>query len=184
MNDVQFRYFVAEGERAHRLMAEGLEAKQAWVDRRKALAAENGAHSLIWRRHSVPYGLVFKGGEHAQRKPGFRQPEIHREGDAKYHVHRPSLTSKAGKTLSQKLHLVGPEPNFSDAAAQEFGVDRMVAGSHPNSRTGMAVYFAVAGVIKDQLCIKVPVNDSEPLDAPPEFRELKKSEWIALTEED
>jgi hypothetical protein len=48
---------------------------------------------------------------------------------------------------------------------------------------GMSMWVATACIMKDKLIVQVPESDEEPFTAPSSFREIKKSEYVALTEE-
>jgi len=188
MSEVTIRYFVAEGDKAEHVMKEGLEKVNAVRALRAAFLKKHGADGTWEHRHQAPYGLVFNADKcDGSAKTGYLKPERHSQDGTTYYTYRFDKRTKAGKALIEEAKPMATF-DFSTFAVKEFGVYRSLIGSCAESRTGMAMYISAAGISKDKLVFSIPEGGEERQEQlrpiPPEFRELKKSEFIALTEED
>ncbi|WFP48541.1 DUF5420 family protein [Methylomonas sp. EFPC3] len=169
----EIKYFIAEGEKADRVANQGLEfANQKRKDRQEYLT-EMGADAFYERERSAPTGLAFAGADGSEKK-GFKKPFQVEHESHKYWVYQPNRQTTIGKQISARLKKLATF-NFSNYAVTEFSVNvhKFDAGR---------LYFSVAGFYKSTLVFKIPFGD-DPVTIPPDFREIKKSEFIALTEE-
>ncbi len=187
MSEVTIRYFVAEGDKAERVIKEGLEKVNAVRALRATFLEKHGADGTWERRHQAPYGLVFNTEKcDGAAKPGYLKPERHSQDGTTYYAYRFDKRTTAGKALIEEAKGMATF-DFSTFAVKEFGIYRCLTGRCDESRTGMAMYTSAAGIHKDKLVLSIPEGGEERQEQlrpiPPEFRELKKSEFIALTEE-
>ncbi len=93
------------------------------------------------------------------------------------------MNTKAGKKLAAKLEQPGLVFDVSDHLIKTLKLSRCVAGPAA-TRTGMALYYSVAGWAHDTLLVKIPQSDKENADpmpgVPSWLREVKESEWLAV----
>jgi hypothetical protein len=184
MSTITKRYFIAEGDAAQAVANEGLrlanESRLAGI----TLAKKYGALGTFGRGTSAPFALAWDDGLLPDPNPGFLAPERHRQGSDVYLVCRPDKRTTVGKAIADELGAL-PLFNFSDYACQQFDVQYSTIGAHADSRSGLAMYKSGAGYVGQQLVFMIPSGgdrDSAPV-IPPAFREIKRSEYIALTEE-
>jgi len=187
MSEVTIRYFVAEGDKAERVIKEGLEKVNAGREKRAAFMEKHGADGLFEYRHQPPYGLCFKADKcDGGKKPGFWSPKRLIQDGTAYYEYKFNKSSRIGKELIAEAKGLGIF-DFSSFAVSKFACSRNCIVKDPGSRTGLSIYRTVAGLAKGKLVFKIPDDGKGGVVAnlfPPEFRELKKSEFIALTEED
>lgn len=185
---MKFRYFVAEGPEAQRIAAEGLELVNQDEGQMVAIIERFGADTA-WTNRTGIVALAWKaeeGEKPADRTP-FRYDSTEWSGDTRYYLYKPDRRTKAGKEAAKFIGSF-KRFNFSDYATKAFNVSAWVAGSDGASRTGMSMFLSSAGYVKNQLVFRIPVPENESLPdrfpAIPEcFREIKHSEFIAITEE-
>lgn len=187
MSEVTIRYFVAEGDKAERVIKEGLEKVNAVRALRAAFLDKHGADGTWELRHQAPYGLVFDAAKcDGAAKPGYLKPERHVQDGTTYYAYRFDKRTNAGKALIEESKGLATF-DFSAFAVAEFGINRSLIGYCAESRTRMAMYFSRSGIHKEKLLFTIPEGGEERQEQQPpipaEFRELKKSEFIALTEE-
>ncbi|HJW25153.1 MAG TPA: DUF5420 family protein [Rhodocyclaceae bacterium] len=187
MSEVTMRYFVAEGEKAERVIEEGLKKVNAVRKVRADFMNKHGASGTWEYRHGNPYGLCFDSDKcDGATKPGFLKPEKHTQEGVTYYAYKFDKRTNIGKELIKEAAGLATF-DFSTFAVCEYGIYRSLIGAHKNSRTGMAMYQSAAGISKGKLVFSIPEGGEERKeDLPPipsEFRELKKSEFIALTQE-
>lgn len=187
MSEVTMRYFIGEGARAEQVAKEGMAKVNEAIERRRIFIEEIGAAGLMQRGKSAPYAVVFDSPT-ADEKPGFLSPSrVHDEGKAMY-SYRPDRRTTTGKELAKRLDDL-PDFDFSNFVVKAFGVSRSAIGANAESRTGQAMYVSVAGFIGKTLIFKIPFggysgnNGKDGVDIPADLREIKFSEFIALTEE-
>jgi uncharacterized protein DUF5420 len=185
VSTVTKRYFIAEGPRAEKTVEEGVALIKACMVMRRAVIESNGAVNLYGRNGCAPYALVFDH-QHADRKPGFCEPEKRIEEGETFYIHKPNKASNIGKDLAATLANVKPF-SFSEFACKAFGVSHHTVGSCAGSRTGQAMYLSVAGYYAPHLVFGIPFggegNQGKEVEIPADLREIKKSEFIAITEE-
>lgn len=150
MSKVIKRYFVGEGERAAKVVAEGLAAVKVAHEKRKAYLKEIGAGGFWEQRNQAPFAVVIYATE-GRRLGGFLPPERHSEDGKKFWVYRPDGRATIGKRVLAAFRDLATF-NFSDFACREFGVEHSAIGDHDLSRSGMAMYSSAAGYVKRRWC--------------------------------
>jgi hypothetical protein len=171
-------FYIAEGEKAEQVAKEGLEKANAIRKMRLRFQEEVGASGLYERSHQPPIALVFVGND---KKPGFLPPLVI-DYDKNLFAYEPDRRTKIGKAMRGRLDGLASF-NFSDFACQAYGIHGDVIGAGPGGR--MALYSPAAGYLKGKLVFVIPKGgDSDDIAVPDGFREIKGSEYMALTEED
>lgn len=184
MSNVIKRYFVGAGERVAKVVADGLAAANLAQKKRRAYLKEIGADGFWERRNQAPTAVVIYTKE-GQRLGGFLLPERHSEDGKKFWVYRPDGRTSIGKQVLGDFRGLATF-NFSDFACEAFGVVHSVIGAHAASRSGMAMYSSAAGYVQKTLVFCIPFGDdksNKDPTIPADLREIKHSEYIALTEE-
>jgi hypothetical protein len=186
---IKYRYFVAEGEAVDVAIAAGKAGMEAHNQRIRACMDKYGADCLWGGNHSAPSKIGFKIGEDEkpQMKENFLKPEIERCGKGeRYAVYAPDKRYKAGKDIRKDLLAVG-HFSFSAFVMGQFGVGRECFGT-VNGRFVLA--HSVCGLHGGTPVLQIPFGGDrdnhrdEAWEKPPFLREIKKSEFIAITEED
>lgn len=187
MSTVTKRYFIAEGARAEGVIAYSNDRLQADQEKRREILAKWGATGTYGYLRHAPYALLFDE-THSERKPGFCAPDRQRNDGTVFYIHKPNKASKVGKALAEDLASLKPF-DFSEYACQEFGVSHSVIGAHAESRSGCAMYSSAAGFYQKRIVFVIPFGGETgmgrpgDIEIPPDLREIKKSEFFALTEE-
>lgn len=182
MQPEQRRYFVAEGDEAQELKEKILGKLNAQRDQHKALAKKYGADQLVKYNDGRVVGLAFKSEESEPATRDGLTFKNAQEGDGcTWHTYRPNRKTKLGKQIQADMEAIKAYRG-SDDIVSHYDAWRHCVVPHAG-RTGMAMAVSVGGIVKGKVVLSVPVNDSEPFDPPKGLREIKKSEWIALTEE-
>lgn len=184
MSEIIKRYFVGEGERATKVVADGMAAANVAHKRRGAYLKEIGAAGFWETRNAAPFAVVIYAKE-GKRLGGFLPPEQHSEAGKKFWVYRPDGRSGIGKRALAAFRELAAF-NFSAFACKEFGVEHSVIGYHEHSRSGMAMYSSAAGYVQKTLVFCIPFCGDKPVRnvaIPKDLREIKHSEYIAMTEE-
>lgn len=186
MSYVSKRYFIAEGERAKQVAKAGLDLVNAARKKRADYLDEVGADGLWERRNQAPFGIVFY--KETGQLPGFLKPEKQSDDGKVFWIHRTDKRTTLGKTALQALSGLASF-DFSDYACRELGVSHSTIGPHRASRSGLAMYSSVAGVINGVLVCSIPFGGDSggggrgDIEIPADLREIKYSEYIAMTEE-
>ena len=174
-------YYIGEGPEAEALIAEVSACREAANNARDAVQKEYGADGLMIRSHSGnATGLAFKEKQHLPYLKG----EERIEGGFGYY---PKLNCKQGKELAAKLSSPELKFNASDYILGKLKLHRMCAGPHAASRTGMALYYSVAGYTGSKVLVSIPGSkDEDPMrgkdkmpEVPAWLRPVKESEWLA-----
>lgn len=177
-------YYKALKSTSNKMYTEWEETQVEVQAHRCAIEKEFEVYSLYMRGNDSIVGLVLKGHGHERR--GFKSENITEDGQ-KYTILKPKGTFKEAKRFKSMsamyLRLVGEAPSFSNYVVNKLGLTSTICAPHPGGH-GHAMYYATAGVAKDHAVLIVPHNDKYPLpDEIPQFDKIKKSEFIALTEE-
>ena len=187
MSEVTMRYFVAEGPRAEQVAAEGLAKANDAIAKRRAYLDELGAHAFFERNHQAPYAVAFSAKDGGEKRHGFLSPTVEYHDGERYLIYKPDMRTTAGKEIKQRLGELATF-NFSDFVCKEFGVSHSTIGAHRASRSGLAMYNSVAGYLRNTLVFKIPFGGDQgggrviDIEAPADLREIKHSEFIAITE--
>lgn len=185
-DEVTMRYFKGDKATAKSLLDEWKESSKPLNEAVAALQQRFGAIGTYGNSRSIS-GLLHK------EKPtgsGLKIDTIHHQGE-KLFVSYPDRRYKEGKVYANELNhcnkLKAKHPDFSGFVVKKLAVDCQVIGPASGSRTGAAMYFSVAGVVKNTLVVKIPAggdSSSDPFPPIPDcLTEIKKSEFVALTEE-
>lgn len=174
MSNLKRRYFVVEAADVGAVRALVLEQEIAYLARREDFTNKHGTtHLMLGRDQRIMEILLPKD---AAAPTGTRKVED-RSIDGKVWVHyKPLLNRKAGIALHDEMAAVGGF-SASEIILGHYGCKRMVLGD------AHAMWVSTAGLVKNQIVIQVPENSEQVFTPPEGFKELKKSEWIALTEE-
>lgn len=177
------KYFVADGIEAQEIILEAKTARDKHFDKVNALVAKYGADAA-WGGRSEITSLAFKHDSTAkpEMKEGFLRPKIDTSDGQRYAVYSPDKRYKAGKDIVKELEEVGSF-NFSDFIIGRLKMNCAVFGTI-NGRMVRSV--SGAGHYGEKLVVRLPCGgDSRPeeITIPAFLREIKKSEFIALSEE-
>ena len=183
MGDQARRYFVMSKEKSSAFMAEFRDAKAPRQDAYKKLMEKYQADTLMVSRSSL-------SGERVQALVFDEEPEPHRgwkvekvvfDGKWSWQV-TPDRRFKEGKQLDRDISAT----NAVDAASlfSPWAIERLKMGTLVFSSGFMS--HAAAGYVKDQVVVSVPVPNPEQEEFPEihsDLTEIKKSQFVALTEE-
>ena len=178
-------YFKSSEEKGSELLGEWNATQEENIAFRKKITEKWGSDGICADGQSM-LGLFKHGGGHKDIK-GLKRTEKGRCPED-YTLYEPDRRCKAGKELQSDIMEYGriyrKAPKFSSFILKKFNFYRMVRGEHRPSTTGLALYFSVAGYVKGVCVIKLPCDKGKSVpDAPEGFEQIKKSEFIALTEE-
>ncbi|WP_454691165.1 DUF5420 family protein [Achromobacter aloeverae] len=176
------RYFIGVGADAQALRDDVLAKVTAQRAQQRAICEKHGAPRFWAQRDGRIKGLAYVSATRDFVPPrGMRVSGVFRSGDEYECLVLPDLRTKEGRALQRDLASITPFDG-SAAIVNHYGAARHTFVPHPGP-TGMALTFSVGGIVKDQIVLRVPVSDEEPFEPDARLREIKKSEFIALTEE-
>lgn len=188
MSEIAFKYFVVEGEPAESVIAAAKAESSAHQERISTLLKKYEADCLWGGRREAPFAIGFlwqRPEEDYRAKPPMREnflkPEVERSGDVTYACYKPDQRYKAGKAIKAELQAVGGF-SFSDTISKALKVNRMVFGVLDGRQV---MCQTAAGQYGDKLVLRIPTggDHKDTFIAPDGFREIKKSEFVAITEE-
>ncbi|MGI4846824.1 MAG: hypothetical protein ACRYGK_01610 [Janthinobacterium lividum] len=174
MTEPKRRYFVVENADTDSLRAMVEKQRVEYRARRAALQTKYGASAMLVGNRDLRLS-EFLFDTDGPFPDGTRATGKHYEDGKVYYRCRPHLTKKTGKAIWAEMCAVGGF-NAGKLILGHFGIKRTVYAEN-------AMWIATAGIVKDQVVIQVPESDEDLYNPPESFKELKKSEWIALTEE-
>ncbi len=169
------RYFIAEGPDALLVKDKVLAAQKLHQALHREVMNKYKCFALFTSNSQNIVGLAYKRGHVAPVGCKLFQT-AHHEGE-RLDVYKPLLNRKAGKLIDKDFKLAGGFSG-SDLIIQAFGCNNMVASIESH-----ALWVAVAGIVKDTIVVNIPEDDNTPAKVHACFREIKKSEFIAFTEE-
>lgn len=184
MNDVTFRYFVADASDPEsvlgQIVAEVRALVMAHAQERKALCDEVG--TPVYYGNSRLLGFCFP--QDTDPPKGLRRESTSLYKDVIYNVMVPDKRTPAGKALAKKL-LAHKAVNFSGRVCQAVGVYAVCFGRDSSSRSGMSLFESVCGVIDGSTVLfKIPFGDDSTTPPIPDYlRPIAHSEFIYLSEE-
>lgn len=172
------RYFVVEGPGAQMLINSALDEHERFVDATAAIEEKYDASGCLIRKGHMMVGLSFSTDE---PRPGLK---IKGKQDGKYLAY-PDKRTKIGRELVREMQRASSPKHYSDMILDHYDAHRMMTIEHAMSPSGMAMAMSVASVTKchTKILLSIPNEDKAPFNPPAEAREIKKSEYIALTEE-
>ena len=188
MKEITYKYFVAEGETVESVLAAVKAEGDAHQARISAVLETYEADCLWGGRRESPFALGWVWerpvGDFRAKPPmreNFLKPEIERSGDVLYACYKPDQRYKAGKAIKAELKAVGGF-DFSGAVSEALKVARRVFGIM-DGRSVMCQ--TAAGQYGGKLVFRIPIggNYNTTFTPPEGFREIKKSEFVAITEE-
>jgi hypothetical protein len=183
MGDQARRYFVMSKEKSSAFMAEFRDAKAPRQEAYKKLMEKYQADNLMVSRSDFSgervQALIFK--EMPEQRRGWKLEETILDGEWGWKA-SPNRRFKEGKQLACDISAV----NNVDAASlfSPWAIERLKMGTLVFSSGFMS--HAVAGYVKDQVVVAVPVPNLEQEEFPEihsDLIEIKKSQFVALTEE-
>jgi hypothetical protein len=168
------RFFVAEGPEAEAMADKVLRLNREHSERLTKVKAKYKAHGLQ-TRDGHPIGLLFHKDHVAP--VACKVHTSHILDGQRYIEYRPLLNRKIGREMAEDFKKVGGF-NFSEMICREWGVFNMVMGDKGN-----ALWVSVAGVMDKIIVLNLVEDDAQKLEVKPFFREIKRSEFISITEE-
>lgn len=182
MTKADRRYFVAEGPEAEAIKQKVLDTLTEQRRQHNELAEKYGADQVLRWNDGRVAGFAFKAGPgDIVERDGLKFDRRESNGDSEWLLYSPNKRSKLGKQIAADMAAIKGYSG-SDEIVQHYGAYRISFVRHQGP-TGQAMAISVAGIIKGTVVLSVPVNEQEPFDPPAGLREIKKSEYIALTEE-
>lgn len=184
---ILMKYFVEQDDQLSILRNCVLETTRARRARLLQVAKGYGADAMVMRGcRAIGLSWHMPAGPAAENRPGlsFYGSEEGESADFVYHNYLPNKRFSFGRTLAkelERLNLLTRTP--SEQLVQALDADRHIPGRSDRSRTGMALFVTVAGIVKGKVVLKVPTTPDEPFEAPVGMAQIKHSEFIALTEE-
>lgn len=178
MNKAERKYYVCEGPEAEAL------AKQVWDDQKKLtdlmkeLKDAYQADGVFLRNNQRVTALIFSS------EKVLRGIDMQPLGDGKYKG-VPNRRFKEGRKLVEDLKAASLRYSPSEFILDHYDANRMVPTEMSGSRTGFGLAVAVGFPLPDKkrLTLDVPVDPNDPFVPSEGVREIKHSEYIALTEE-
>jgi hypothetical protein len=175
---MQRKYYVIEGPEAEALCAQILQERERFVGAVRALMNKYQVTTFIRNSTTIDaIGLTEPGP-----RPGLKV-DAHPTGGV-YRA-KPDLRTKFGKQLAQEIKDANAKEHPSDTILNHYQAARWQPVDDPRSRTGMSVAVSVGHILPcgKRITLDMPDVASEPFIMPSGAREIKKSEYIALTEE-
>lgn len=173
MSNVKRRYFLVEREDAKEVIEKLQAHHKTNVAARNALQKQYSCVGMMVNEYHRPVSLLYKEG--AVVPVGLNYKGVRRVDGVPHMEYAPKRNIKAGKVIAAELDKV-PTLNVSDTILKHYGCEEMIPDN-----TSLAV--ATAGIIKGQIVVQHPELLDAPWTPPEGFREIKKSEYVALTEE-
>ncbi len=128
-----------------------------------------------------------KKGHLREAARGFNTEAKNDIESGKYTLFAPDKRFKEGKEFielaEEYLNISSKNPIFSEYMVRELNIDRRMSGEHKHSTTGLAMYSSVAGFMGGHIVLKVPTDKDNPVPELENFKRIKKSEFIKITEE-
>jgi hypothetical protein len=185
---IKYHYFVAEGEEVDVAVAAGKAGIEEHQQRISACLEKYGADALWGGSSSAPGKIGYKISEDERppMKENFLKPEIERWDGVRYAVYNPDKRYKAGKEIKKDLVSVGYF-RFSRFVLDQLGVRCECFGQYEGRQV---LAHAVCGLYGETLVLQIPFGGDRfgkeretEWEIPSFLREIKKSEFIAITEE-
>lgn len=174
------RYFAAQGPDATALIKLMLSLQNEHAVRMKEFVARHGGELVMHNSDGYPSAVLIEEGKPVP--DGFKNKDLHSQDGKVYMVCKALGNTKAGRAIKKEMATVGGF-SASDLICQHYSVEnfQLISGSH------MWVPVGWAHVKKDIVTLSVPqggMREYEYIHTKyPELREIKKSEYIAITEE-
>lgn len=170
------RYFVADGPDAKALIEQLLFLQKEHADRATEFLAPYGAKYFM-QIDGWPSAILLDEG--SPIPDGFKKSERQHYNGKVYDVLKPVGNTKAGREIKKRAKIVGFfKP--SELICKHYGCHNQMVYQ------GGSMWVAVGWPSKEKglVVISVPVSEDQPFTPlNSELREIKKSEYIAITEE-
>jgi len=160
---MHYSYYVGDGPEAEKVIGKVMEKIESFNDACRELEAEFPEGTLALKTRN---GLSMFARRMDQafspeqmKELGLRHSEdLTIQGDERVHAYVPNRRLKKGKELKQRIYRVNKHStgDFNDEAKKLLRINRMLAGPHAASRTGMALYFTVIATDGKKLFVKIP----------------------------
>lgn len=175
---VKKRYFVLEGEEIRKKVDEAVALHHQHHVERFAFLEAIGAQWYTTSPFETDRGAIGALGfdDPETPRPGLRRSS-HKSAGRPMFV--PDMRTKQGRAIAKQIKKVGAF-DFSTFMCRSLAVERSFIGKHA---VGSAMYYAVIGVVNDAVVAVIPTTDKHPFTPPSGFREIRHSEYIAMTEE-
>ena len=168
------RYFLANDSEAQLLINSVIAQQDAHSKRLINFLAQFNTQYFL-ANSGLPTQILLKQG--SETPEGLRiDGRLTHEGH-EYMKFKPLLNTKAGRSIKAKMIEVG-KFNHSDIILAHYQCSASIF-------TGGRIWVATAFIPcqKNLIAIQVPQNDERQYEPHPTFREIKKSEYVAITEE-
>lgn len=173
MSNVKRRYFVVERGDTQEVIEKVQKQHKANREARASLQEKYGATGMMLTQDHKPVSLLYPEGHPVPA--GLNYKGRRTSDGVTYAEYAPKRNIKAGKLIAADLHAV-PYFNVSYTILKHYVCEEMVPDN-----TSLAV--ATAGMIKGMIIVQHPELLDKPWTPHEGFREIKKSEYVALTEE-
>lgn len=180
---MDYRYFIATSEDWARKATLALSELQKSRAARHAFRTAHGADALYMRGQFL-CGLGWIADE---KRKGWLPADLIPNGGDNYIAHKPDKRTKIGKQAATAIAAFNrSRQSFSTLLLKELPREFDVSAFEDRY-----IYQSVAGYCKKQLVFKIPIpsapaqpsQDVEALPVPTGLKEIKKSEFVALTED-
>jgi hypothetical protein len=181
--EIKIKYFLGEGNESIAIILGAKKEQTLHFEKVNALVSKYGADAA-WGGRAELSALAFNHDPSVTpgMKEGFLRPKIHTSDGQRYAVYYPDKRYKEGKSLARELKGVGSF-NFSDCIVEKLGLTCSVFGQ----LDGRSVRCSTsAGCYGERIVVRLPSGgDSRPQEIamPPFLREIKRSEFVAISEE-
>jgi len=180
--EIKYKYFLGENDESLAILREAKEERAHHFDKVNALVAKHGFDCAWGGRSEITAFAAKIEDTKAEMKEGFLKPKIKRSEGQRYAVYSPDKRYKAGKDIAKEMKGVGAF-NFSDFIIEKLGVAALVFGQMDGRQV---MCSTSAGNYGNKLVVRLPTGgDSHrrEITIPSFLREIKKSEFIAISEE-
>jgi hypothetical protein len=186
VSEIKRKYYVGEEETSKQEIQAWRDAQKPYRDAMKGLKAKYGNENVWVSRSS--FGETVKGllfGERPEDKKGWKIMRIPTD-DGPRHLVEPDRRYKVGKELAEDMRQVNKLAG-ENAAFSTWFISRNKLDF--SKLSGRAMHVSAAGFLENKVIVTIPAPDSglsgdeQYPDIPAWLHEIKKSEFIALTEE-
>lgn len=182
MSIVKVRYFTTRGDLANKLIQEAKDKISDVAQRRNAFLEDCNADAFYQNAYSIEGICTFSGVQ----LPGFKKPMLTEHNGKTIFIHVPAKNTKIGKEFVKKFSAL-TKFNFSRSVINTYNVSSDIIGLELNGDGSTCMFRSTAGFINDTILIKIPFyidEGKQNITIPETFVEIKKSQFIALSEED
>lgn len=181
---MEYQHYVGEGPEAEALIKECQDRKEAFRAAVRAFEEKHG-FTETWQDSEEQLGGPALGVLDVNEAKAKGLVSHARMSEALI-AYKPHKGTALGKQMVAEIAEINKLAfRTSRHITKVTGMERMLAGAHPASRTGMALAFSAAGYVGGKIVVKVPTGGGGPYDEampkpPPWLHEAKESEVLAL----